>query len=161
MVAKFLTKNPVLMIGILAVTILMFDLNRRGYFNRDNLMPTSCRSALVKLDRRIPDYWSTSCQENTMNVVIDLPSNHLELKNPNYKPAFFRELANALVTISTHSPNDNLERVDWIKVSLKHKGNQVDAISEGKFLSKLSTMKDSNLIAQHIHNTVKVKELFK
>ncbi len=129
--------------------------------SRDNLNPTSCRAALVKLDRRIPSNWTTACDLNTMIVLIDLSDKMLDIKSKEYKAYLYRELANSLVNIALKSPEDNLERVDWIKVSIKHKDNQIDALTSGKDLYKLATITDSNLIAQHIHNTVKVKELIK
>ena len=159
MISQWAMKKPVLIIGILFMVIFLMDLNRRGLLSkrRELLQATSCRAALVKLDRRIPKTWKTDCKGNNMEVETPLPLP----KNipPNkVKSFYYRELANYLVTIAIHSPDDNLEKTGWIHVKMEGDQLILNAYTKGEDLVKLATMTDNQFISKHLQRTVKITE---
>lgn len=151
------------MVGILLMSIfLMNAFMDKGLWNRDKLNPTSCKAVLVKLDRRIPGNWTTSCDGNSLNLAI----RHTSLKNEpkeldKVRQIVYRELANSLVLLATNSPTDNLERTDWISIRYVHPILEVGALSEGKYVVKFSTIKNKEMLKRHLQATVQVKELIK
>lgn len=163
---KSLMKNPVLAIGLLFMIIFLFQAGEK--FNwwtsrRQKLTPSSCKAVRVMLDRRIPANWSTACEGsdfNSLAVTIKFPQEidkKIE-KEDDLRKLVYRELANNLISIAKNSPGDNLERTNIVRVRFIHPQKQIDAITEGRFLVKLQTMSDKNLIAQHLKVTVQVKE---
>ena len=161
MLPKILMKNPLIMIGILTSIIFLYQLRDKGYFQRTKLIPTSCRAVLVKLNRRIPSSWTTSCEGN--NLAVEIPFDiQKELKDKSkLRVLAYRELANYLVQIAKNSPSDNLERTDIVRVKLYSPKLSIDAVTEGKYIVKLSTIKNLKFIKEHLKNTVQVKETIK
>jgi hypothetical protein len=163
MFLKSLLKNPILMIGILLMSIfLMNTFKEGGLWNKDRLKPTSCRAVLVKLNKRIPPGWTTSCDGNSLNLAIahikmDKEPTELEL----VRKLVYRELANTLVLLSKNSPTDNLERTDWVSVRYVHPKLEVGALTEGKYAAKFATIKSTEMLKKHLQATVQVKELIK
>ena len=166
MILKTIMKNPVLIIGILFMAIFLMEANRRGYLGkREKLVPSSCRAVRVKLDKRIPANWKTECTGSDfdhLRVEVDYV---LEEKTPvtqeKLRPILYRELANYLIFIAKNSPQDNLERTRQVQLILNHKRLSINALSEGQFVVKLSTLSDKSLIAQHFKTTVQVQEIKK
>ena len=143
------------------MTIFLFQLRDKGYFSarRNRLMPTSCRAVIVKLDKRIPSNWSSSCEGNNLAVSINyLMDKSKVVEKKQIRAILYRELANDLILISKNSPIDSLERTDIVSVKIKHNDFYINAITEGKFLIKLATISSIELIKEHIHATVQVKE---
>ncbi len=164
MIGQYLMKKPVLVIAALISVLFIMDMKRRGIWQqyKDRFVPSSCKAALVKLDRRLPGaHWKTSCDKNIMTVTIEHPGQTVPKELEKYKMLLYREMANALTFIAENSPSDNLERTDWVKLEYKHQKNQIDAITAGKFLVKLQTLKNPGLIAEHFKHTIKVKESIK
>ncbi len=129
-------------------------------------MATSCRAALVKLNRRIPSSWATRCEGNNMAVEIPLtfkPDKKLSKKEADLRLRTFmyREMANDLVVVAKNSPSDNLERTDFIRLKMVHKKIEINALTEGRYLVKLATIKNKRLLAEHLKTTVNVKETIK
>lgn len=162
MIAKNLFKNPILIIGILMMTIFLFNLKKKGYFGENKLIPSSCKSVLVMLNKRSPSTWRTECSNNNLSVEV--------YKNPDFKKLntvlkqrayLYRELANDLSFIAKNSLNESLERVLIVRVKIISKNLDINSITEGRFLAKLATLKDKRFIANHLKATVKVKELIK
>ncbi len=141
--------------------IFLFQLHKKGYFNRANsLKASSCRSAVVMLNKRIPKNWSTRCDDNNMVIDIDLelPS---KLNSLQIRQASYRELANNLVFIAKNCLNESLERLYFVRVHMENEKITIDALTEGKYLSKLATLKKTEFIKEHLLNTVQVKETVK
>ncbi len=164
---KSLMKNPILAIGILFAIIFLFQAGERYNWwpsRRQKLMPSSCKAVLVKLERRIPANWKALCEGSTYNnlaVIINFPVPK-DAKEPNEKELnqlIYRELANNMISVAKNSPSDNLERTDIVRIRFNHPQKSVNAITEGRFLVKLQTMTDKNLIAQHFQTTVQVQEV--
>ena len=157
--AKYLMKNPLLAIGVLMMVIMLYQLGDKDLveLRRAKLTPSSCRSLLVKLDRRIPENWKTACEGNNFNnlsIVINMPSG----EQKDLRAYLYREMANYLIHVAQMSPSDNLELTDIIRLQLLHPKLEINAVSEGRFVVKLATLKDKKLIAQHLHSTVQVQE---
>lgn len=161
MLLQNLMKNPVLMIGILMMSIFLMSLSREGkIFHRENLVPTSCKAVLVKLDRRIPASWTTECQGNNLNINITKTLQPKEAGNIEMlRSLLYRELANDLIAIANNSPSDNLERTDLVSLKLRHAEMEIGALTEGKFIVKFSTLRDQRLIMEHLQQTVQVQEV--
>lgn len=154
-------KNPLLMIGLLFLFIFIHQLGQNGYLTRTKLIPTSCRAVLVKLDRRIPKSWNTKCEGNNLAVSIPFVIKK-ELKDKTKLRAFaYRELANNLVLIAKNSPEDNLEKTDIVRVQFFGDKLEINAVSEGRYVVKLATIKSPQLLKEHLKNTVQVKEQIK
>jgi hypothetical protein len=160
-VFKNIFKNPMLAIGILCMAIFLMQLSQKGYFRdfKEKRMPTSCKAVLVMLNRRIPNNWATNCEGN--NLVVEVLAEKLkgERVSDPLRRYLYRELANTLDFIAKNSPEDNLENVFIIRLSLIHTSLQINAITEGKFIVKFKTMTDKGLILDHLKNTVQVKEV--
>lgn len=161
MFLKTLMKKPVLMVGILLMVIFLLDLNNRGkLFNRDSLKPTSCRSVLVMLNKRIPATWKTKCKNNNLRVDISVNTSK-NIKQKNLRAFIYRNLANNLIFIAKNSLNESLERVNFVHVHMDHKKMSVNALTEGKFICKFASITNKKFIAEHIQSTVQVKETIK
>ena len=164
MILKTLIKNPIFIVGILLMTILLLTLDREGkLFSRNNLLKaTSCNSVLVMLNNRKPKDWNTSCNDNNLLVSTQfkLPVKFLG-DNKKIKHILYRELANSLVFIARNSLNESLERVTFVHVKIDSEKLMIDALTEGKYISKLATITNETFIADHLKNTVKIKESIK
>lgn len=159
MALKTLIKNPILGVGILLMSIFLMGLYKDGkIFKRENLIPTSCKALTVKLDRRIPANWSTGCEGNNLWVHINYPADKKEYKPENLRKLLYRELANYLILVAKNSPSDNLERTDYVRLRIIHPLLTINALTEGKYLIKMATLKDQKLIAEHLKVTVQVQE---
>lgn len=161
MLLQNLMKNPVLMVGILLMSIFLMNLSREGkLFEREALNPTSCKAVLVKLDRRIPASWKTECKGNNLNITLNKTIMPKEKDNQEMlRTLLYRELANDLMAIANNSPSDNLERTEFISIKLIHPQMEIGALTEGKFLVKFSTLRDQRLIMEHFQQTVQVQEV--
>lgn len=161
MVLKTLMKNPILMIGIISFSLFIYYATSKGKLGRrEALMPTSCKALRVKLDRRIPANWKSECEGNNLAVEITLPREEKVL-DKDLSAYLYRHLANDMISIAKNSPSDNLERTDFVRVRINHPDRQINALTEGKYLTKLATMKDKRLIAEHLKLTVQVQEITK
>jgi hypothetical protein len=165
MIVKSLLKKPILMIGILLMVIFIYDLKRRGiFFGRyQKLRATSCNSVLVMLNRRTPNTWKNSCRESTLTVKIqlELPPEIKKAKDNLLRQYLYRELANNLIKIAKNSLNESLERTLSVHVRQQSERMDIDAVTEGRFIAKLATITDQKFIAEHLKNTVHIKESFK
>lgn len=159
MFLNLLTKKPMLTLGVLM--ILTVWLGSTGYINLFNpkLRPTSCRAALVKLERTVPQNWQLSCSDNNMNVVVRELSVKPDEKE--FRAALYRQLANYLVELARNSQVDILEKVFIIHFKIEHPKLEINAITEGKYVAKLLTLSSPQFIMDHLKQTVQVKETVK
>jgi hypothetical protein len=63
--------------------------------------------------------------------------------------------------LARNSANDILEKVFFVRFHLVHDKMTIDAVTEGKFIVKLSTLENSEHIMTHLKSTVQVKETVK
>ncbi len=156
-------KNPILMIGILFMAIFLMNLNGVKFFSRgEKLQATSCTATLVMLNKRIPQTWHTKCNKNNLEISID--ANYLTQKSKDIKkirPLFYRELANNLIFVAKNSPSDSLSRVFMLTMKLDSTIMQLSALTEGKFITRLATLKSPKFIAEHLKATVQTQEIIK
>ena len=163
---KSLMKNPVLVIGVLMMFIFLYQTGKKLNWweqRRKKLMPSSCQAVLVKLERRIPANWHADCEGQTYNnlaVEIKYPQESDAPKEPLQKvrALLYREMANDLISVAKNSPDENLERTNIVRMKLMHPQMEINAITEGRFITKLKTLTDKSLIAQHLKVTVQVRE---
>lgn len=158
MLWKLPIKNPIFSLGILMMIIVFFDLARRGVIPSfyQQLIPSSCKSALVMLDKRLPKNWKTKCDRNNMSIIV-----HSQIKaaeKQDLPQILYRDLANKLQFVARNTPRENLERTLSVRLDINHPAMTIYAWTEGQNLAKLSTMTDPSLIAQHLKTTVKVQE---
>ncbi|OFZ27890.1 MAG: hypothetical protein A2381_07810 [Bdellovibrionales bacterium RIFOXYB1_FULL_37_110] len=164
MIIKKLMAYPVLMVGILFMVIFLFQLKNKGVFKDhfDKLQATSCRSALVMLDKRIAKNWKSECDDKNMIITISSNIKRESYKDDyKYKAAMYRELANSIFFISKNCANDSLERVPWVVVLFESNKMNISARTEGKHLARFATLTDSKIIAEHLKTSVQVKEYVK
>lgn len=130
-----------------------------GIFKSDRLKPTSCRAALVKIDKHLPANWKTKCNDNNLDVVIN--EQQVAADATDFRAQLYRQLANHLVTLAKISQADILEKVFIIHLKLLHPKMEIDAITEGKYVAKLNTLSLPEFIKDHLKQTVQVKETLK
>jgi len=157
---KSLLKKPILAIGILLCIISLWDMHRRGFFfsRWEKLQATSCKSVLVMLNKRIPANWTTSCEKNTLSVIVKFQApNELPIKN--LRQVLYRELANNLTFIAKNSLAESLERVSYVQLKIIHPKLTINALGQGKFVIKLKTLTNTQFIKGHLKATVQVQEV--
>lgn len=163
MAIKFMMKNPVLMIGILMMIIFILNTKRMGFFNdNDRFNPTSCKSAIVMLQRRAPDYYKVECQKNDMVVRVKrLDNGKMPEGEKGRKKLFYMELANHLTFIARNSYTDSLQNVDHISLIFDVGDYKINTFTKGIDISRLSSLTDVGMISLHLRNTVKIQEITK
>jgi hypothetical protein len=157
-----LMKKPVLMIGIIMFLLFLYQVASKekwGIFANSKLIPTSCRGVLVGLERRIPENWKVFCEGN--NLAVEIKELSIPEDVENIRPLLYRQLANHMAFLARNSANDILEKVFFVRFHLVHDKMTIDAVTEGKFIVKLSTLENSEHIMTHLKSTVQVKETVK
>lgn len=162
MFLKFLMGKPMLGLGILMITTVW--LSSLGYLNiglfkNGRLVPTPCRAALVRLERQLPANWKVSCNDN--NLTAEVQEMKVAEDARDFRAALYRQLANHLVELARASQYDILEKIYLIHLRVKHPRLEINAISEGKYVSKLATLTNPDFIKDHLKQTVQVKETVK
>ncbi len=164
MASKLLTKYPILAVGILLMTLFLFQLRDKGIFQsrRESMTASSCKAVGVMLNKRIPSNWDSTCEGNNLAISINFAIEEKNFKDvENLRAIMYRDLANDLILIAKNSPSDSLERTDIVRVRMNHSKLEINAVTEGRFIVKLSTIKSAELIKEHLKATVQVKELKK
>jgi len=166
MISKSLMKYPLIMLGLLMTYLFLNQLKNQGvdWFKPDRFYTSSCRSALVMLDKRRPKSWETHCDipSNEMKVVlpslqIPHPLNHPIPEELSRDSGKIKLIANTLIYISQNSLNDSLERVRFVGVFLpvSTNGQKMEwrVTIKGKYLAEIGLAKDpmvqETLIAKH------------
>lgn len=154
-----LMKNPILAMGILMFGLFIMQVYRKekwGLFHNDRLIATSCRGALVRIEKKIPANWKTFCEGN--NLAVEIKEVAIPEKATNLKVLMYRQLANHMAFIAKVSTTDILEKVDFVRFKLMHPKLEINAVSEGKYIVKLLTLENPEHIMTHLKSTVLVKE---
>lgn len=163
---KYFIKKPILSIGILFFIIFLFQLNKSGYFEkrRKVFSAASCTAVVVKLKKVVDNSWTLECsghfaeRTDTLEVRVNLlPLPNSKISSKAYA---YREMANKLSFISKNAPNDNLERLSWVKISIILPDGQADGVVNGMLLSKMRTLKTQEGLMGHLQNSVNVKDTF-
>ena len=162
---NFLMKKPIFAIGILFFVIFLFQFQNSDYMKNRKKMYTaaSCTAVTVRLNKVKPSDWKVDCQgtfaDKSDTLIIEVP---LITKNKEITPkvAAYRELANHLNFVAKNSPNDNLERTSWVKISVTHPTGQADGVIPGVMLAKMKTVETPAALAEHLKTSVRVKDNF-
>ena len=157
-----LLKNPILAIGIIMFGLFISQVVRKekwGIFHNDKLIPTSCKAALVKIDKKIPANWKTFCEGN--NLAVEIKEVAIPEKAEGLKALMYRQLANHMSFVARNSTPDILEKVFLVRFKLMHPKIEINAVTEGKYIVKLATLELPEHIVSHLKSTVQVKETVK
>lgn len=161
MILKTLMKNPILVIGIMLFGLFVHQVAKKegwGIFSNRKLISTSCTAALVKIDKNIPSDWKTECEGNNLAVTI---KEELSKDEKNLQMIMYRQLANHMAYIAKASQIDVLEKVTFVRFKITHPQLIINAVTEGKYIVKLATLEDPELIRSHLQSTVQVQEVRK
>lgn len=161
MMLKSLTKNPVLMIGILMMSIFLMQLYRSDKLGLgDKRKATSCVAVQVRLEKRVPGHWKLECDGNNLLVWISTTYPFKDDASRNQIEAvIMKEIANVYITVAKKTIGESLEKTESVSVRISDPKMTVGAWSEGRMVSKLRTLTDNKLIFQHIANTIKVRTI--
>ena len=166
MIAKSLMKNPILMVGILLMSIFLFQLRDQGFFKgrAAKMLPTSCKAVKVRLDKFYHKTWTIECNENNLSLVIPVDKKVVDpdLKDPKLlKATMYKALANSYISVAKYAPHESLERTMIISVRLVHPHMTLNSISEGRHVINLKNMKNFKNISAHMQQTIQVQEVTK
>ncbi|MGE3611356.1 MAG: hypothetical protein AB7I27_17310 [Bacteriovoracaceae bacterium] len=157
-----LLKNPVLVIGLLLMGLFLYQVQQKekwGIFTNPKLIPTSCRAALIKIEKRTPANWKLFCEGN--NLAVEINEITVPEKAVNLKVLMYRQLANHMTFVARASQTDILEKVTFVRLRLMHPKMEINAVTEGKYIVKLATLESPEHIMTHLKSTVQVKETIK
>ncbi len=156
---KYLMEKPVLALGLLMFGLFIYQVSsdqKWSIFQNDKFLTTSCKGVLVRLEKKVPANWKLLCEGNNLAVIID------EIAVPpgatNLKTLLYRQLANHMSFVARNSHTDILEKVMFVRFKLIHQKLTINAVTEGKFIVKLSTLEAAEHIMTHLKSTVQVKE---
>ncbi len=160
MLLKSFMKNPMLALGILMFgTVALGAMGYIDIFQNPKLRPTSCRAALVRLERQVPANWKVYCEDN--NLAVEIREIQVPADVADVRAALYRQLANNMTQLARMSQADILDKVFIVRLRLSHPKLEINAISEGKYVAQLATMTVPELIKDHFKQTVQVSEVIR
>lgn len=157
-----LLKKPILFLGILMFSMFLYQVSQRekwGIFHNEKFLTSSCRGVLVPLEKRVPANWKIFCEGN--NLAVEIQELAIPKQANNLKPLMYRQLANHMSHVARMSPQDILEKVNFVRFKMVHPNIEINAVTEGKFIVKLATLENVEHIMSHLQSTVQVKEVIK
>lgn len=157
-----LMKNPVLAIGVILFGLFISQVATKekwGIFYNEKLTSTSCKAALVKIEKRVPANWKIFCEGN--NLAVEITELAIPEKAANLQSLMYRQLANHMSFVARVSHPDLLEKVYIVRFRLTHPQMIINAVTEGKFIVKLVSLDNPEHIMTHLKSTVQVKETLK
>lgn len=157
-----LMKKPILVMGIIMFSLFLFNVSRKnpwGIFHNEKLISTSCRGALVRLEKKVPENWKVFCEGN--NLAVEIKEIAIPPKAANIKLLMYRQLANHMAYVARLATTDILEKVMFVRFRLTHPDLIINAVTEGKYIVKLATLENPEHIMTHLKSTVQVKETTK
>lgn len=152
-------QKPILAIGMILFGLFLFQVSRDqkwGIFHNSRLSTTSCHAVLVKLKKNVPENWNVFCEDN--NLAVEIKEVGIPEKASNLRSLMYRQLANHMSYVARSSHSDILEKVFFVRFRLTHPKMVINAVTEGKFIVKLSTLETPEHIMAHLKSTVQVKE---
>ncbi len=157
-----LTKNPVLTAGIIMFGLFMYQVAKNekwGIFYNEKFSTTSCRGALIRIEKKIPANWRATCEGN--NLAVEIKELAIPEKAPNLRALMYRQLANHMSYVAKMSEPDILAKVLFVRFKIMHPEMEVNAVTEGQYIVKLVTLESPEHIMAHLKSTVHVKETAK
>jgi hypothetical protein len=158
-VMRQLMEKPVLAIGILLFGIFLLQVSQDkkwGLFHNPKLNSTSCNAVLIKLEKKIPANWKAFCEGN--NLAVEIKEIGVPENASNLQTLIYRQLANHMSYVARSSHSDILEKVHFVRFKLTHPKIEVNAVTAGMHIVKLSTLESPEHIMAHLKSTVQVKE---
>ena len=156
---RYLMQKPILAIGIIMMGLFLFQVARDqkwGIFYNEKLIATSCKGALVKIEKQIPENWKAFCEGN--NLAVEINEMAVPPEATNLRSLMYRQLANHMAYVARISHTDILEKVDFVRFRVDHPKMVINAVTEGKYIVKLATLESPEHIMTHLKTTVQVKE---
>ena len=157
-----LLKNPILAIGLIMFGIFISQVVRNkewGMFHNPKLTSSSCKGALVRIEKSAPGNWKVFCEGN--NLAVEIKEVAIPEQAPNIKGLLYRQMANHMSFVARTSTTDILEKVDFVRFKLIHPKMEINAVTEGKYIVKLATLENAEHIMTHLKSTVQVVESVK
>lgn len=155
-------KKPILAMGIIMFSLFLFNVSKKnnwGIFHNEKLISTSCRGALVRLEKKIPENWKVFCEGN--NLAVEIAEIAIPEKADNLKLLMYRQLANHMAYVARLATTDILEKVLFVRFRITHPNLIINAVTEGKYIVKLATLENPDHIMTHLKSTVQVQETVK
>jgi hypothetical protein len=170
MVIKSLVKNPLLMIGLLMCFIAINEYRDQlsFLFRNHKVLASSCRSALVQLQKNIPKKAKIQClpspettqalQQNLEILQITLPPLH-DLPSQSTSE-LYRALAQNIAIYSLWGLEESLENVFKVHFLLRYPPLKLEilAVLSGKDFVYFRYLKDGQAVLKHLQEKVIVKE---
>jgi hypothetical protein len=156
---QYLMKKPVLGVGFLMFILFIYQVSQDrkwGIFHNQKLMATTCSALIIRLNKQIPENWKAYCEGN--NLAVEIKEITVPKRASNLKSLLYRQLVNHMTFVARNSHSDMLEKVFFVRFKLIHPKMTINAVTEGKFLVKLSTLETPEHIMTHLQSTVQVKE---
>jgi hypothetical protein len=161
MFLKALFDRPILALAALSFILVFMYAQGWHILSNPKLKPTSCRAALVKLQRLSPGNWQLACEDNNLRLEIREHQVPAALEVAAARPLLYRQLANYLTQLAKMSEPDHLGRITIIHLKIIHPKMEINSITEGKDIIKLLTLRTQEFILDHLKHTVQVKETLK
>lgn len=162
MIGQYLLKKPILGLGILMCVVVLLNAKNRdpwGILSNDRLKPTPCKAVLVRLEKKVPENWRVSCEENDLSVEVVAMTKFPPKKFD--KALLYRELANNLFLLANTSTQDILAKIRWVKMTQYQESLDIFAIGSGEHISKLASLNSKKFIMDHLKSTIRIKESLK
>ncbi|WP_157680606.1 hypothetical protein [Bacteriovorax sp. Seq25_V] len=159
-------KNPILMVGILFMAIFLFQLRDKGFFSKraESMIPTSCKSVMVRLNKYMNDAWEMKCNGNNLLIETKVDPKVIDpkLKDPKIlREKMYKALANSYASISRYSLEESLSRTNIISFRLIHPHLTLNSMSEGQHVANIKNMKEVSNLSRHFQQTIRVQEVTK
>jgi len=157
-----LMKNPILAMGIIMFGLFLYQVNKKEKWTlsiNEKLNSSSCKAVLVRLEKKIPANWKTYCEGN--NLAVEIQEVAIPEKATNLRALMYRQLVNHMSFTSRVCTKDILEKIFLVCFKLSHSKMEINAVTEGKYLIKLTTLENPEHIMAHLKSTVQVKEIIK
>jgi hypothetical protein len=161
MIFQYLMKKPVLAIGIILFTVFILDPKTQAFlsekFGNKNLIPNDCKAILSRLESQLPKDLKLECEEYTLVIRRDAMS--LTTNQGTIKELLYRTMANDLVSIAQMANEETLRLVTVIYYKIDHKELAIWGLTNGPEIVVFKNLKSKMAIAQHLQESVKVKEV--
>lgn len=163
MIWKNAMKYPVLITGIIMFILFVTNENTKIWWHdvSTRFIPSTCRSLKERLELIKPEHWNQLYCTTTEDLVLRIKFKEAPVDQKHLKALYYRALANELQHFSRVTNPETLEHLRSLKLFLKGKELGILAQTDGQALMRLSQLKDSEEIANHLKLTVKVKEIEK
>ena len=175
MFGKKLMKYPVLIMGMIMFGVFLTQDTTAVWWNKvkGRYIPSTCKVLSERIMEKAPPEWEFECLSTDFLLVRVFFDKEPKKKNM-LRLTMYRQLANIYKEIATlanipieyveddkkkvYNEIETLERLEHIKVVLRHPKLMIVSQSDGQAVAKFLTLKRPEQIAEHLKLTVKVGE---